>query len=163
MINKVILVGNLGKDPEVRRLESGAVVAKFSIATNENYMDKKTNEWQTITEWHNVIAWRNLAESAERNLKKGKLAYIEGKLTTRKWTDKEGHDRYTTEVVANTIRLLERREASGMGGNGPGMPTEEPASVTAYSNTAATSTTETKASEPTSKPTGDMPADDLPF
>ena len=155
MINKVILVGNLGKDPEVRRLESGAVVAKFSIATNENYMDKKTNEWQTITEWHNVIAWRNLAESAERNLKKGKLAYVEGKLTTRKWTDKDGNDRYTTEVVANVLRLLEKREGSGSGGNGPGMPTEEPATVS-YSNTSTPTTT-------ANEPSADMPADDLPF
>ena len=155
MINKVILVGNLGKDPEVRRLESGAVVAKFSIATNENYMDKKTNEWQTITEWHNVIAWRNLAESAERNLKKGKLAYVEGKLTTRKWTDKDGNDRYTTEVVANTLRLLEKREGSGMSGNGPGMPTEEPATVS-YSTPATPATT-------AKDPGGQMPADDLPF
>jgi len=153
MINKVILVGNLGKDPEVRRLESGAVVAKFSIATNENYMDKKTNEWQTITEWHNVIAWRNLAESAERNLKKGKLAYVEGKLTTRKWTDKDGNDRYTTEVVANVLRLLEKREASGMSGGGPGMPTEEPASLS--HNTSANTAAKTANTE--------MPADDLPF
>ena len=155
MINKVILVGNLGKDPEARRLESGAVVAKFSIATNENYMDKKTNEWQTITEWHNVIAWRNLAESAERNLKKGKLAYVEGKLTTRKWTDKDGNDRYTTEVVANTLRLLEKRESTGMGGNGPGMPTEEPATVAYTGNNAAPTTA--------NDPGTEIPADDLPF
>lgn len=156
MINKVTLIGNLGKDPEVRRLESGAVVAKFSLATNENYMDKKTNEWQTITEWHNVIAWRNLAESAERNLKKGKLAYVEGKLTTRKWTDKDGIERYTTEVVANVIRLLERREGSG-GAYNTGMPSEEPASVGM--------TTQTPASPTNESPTApaDMPADDLPF
>ena len=156
MINKVILIGNLGKDPEVRRLESGAVVAKFSVATNENYMDKKTNEWQTITEWHNVIAWRNLAESAERNLRKGKLVYVEGKLTTRKWMDKDGNDRYTTEVVANTLRLLERREATGISDAGPGMPTEEPANMS-YSN----DTNDTPAS--TTSGTSDMPADDLPF
>lgn len=155
MINKVILVGNLGKDPEVRKLESGAVVAKFSLATNENYMDKKTNEWQTITEWHNVIAWRSLAESAERNFKKGKLAYVEGKLTTRKWTDKDGNDRYTTEVVANVLRLLEKREGSGMGGNGPGMPTEEPASVN-YSTSSSPASIANDSGD-------DMPADDLPF
>jgi len=158
MINKVILIGNLGKDPEVRRLESGAVVAKFSIATNENYMDKKSNEWQTITEWHNIIAWRNLAESAERNLKKGKLVYVEGKLTTRKWTDKDGNDRYTTEVVANTLRLLERRENSGMGGNGPGMPTEEPVAVN--SNYSAPANNPTVAND---APAAKLPEDDLPF
>lgn len=161
MINKVILVGNLGKDPEVRRLESGAVVAKFSIATNENYLDKKSNEWQTITEWHNVIAWRNLAESAERNLKKGKLAYVEGKLTTRKWTDKDGNDRYTTEVVANVLRLLEKRESTGMGGNGPGMPTQEPASVGGNYNQTTTEPTTPVAKDSGAAPA--MPADDLPF
>lgn len=161
MINKVILIGNLGKDPEVRRLESGAVVAKFSIATNENYLDKKSNEWQTITEWHNVIAWRNLAESAERNLKKGKLAYVEGKLTTRKWTDKDGNDRYTTEVVANVLRLLEKRESTGMGGNGPGMPTQEPANVGGNYETTTSETTTTVAKDSGAAPA--MPADDLPF
>jgi len=121
-------------------------------------MDKKTNEWQTITEWHNIIAWRNLAESAERNLKKGKLVYVEGKLTTRKWTDKDNNDRYTTEVVANTLRLLEKRENTGMGGNGPGMPTQEPVSATANYNTPAS--TPTVAND---APAAKMPEDDLPF
>ena len=158
MINKVTLIGNLGKDPEVRRLESGAVVAKFSIATNENYMDKKTNEWQTITEWHNVIAWRGTAEYAELNLKKGKLAYVEGKLTTRKWTDKDNIERYTTEVVANTLRLLERREGTGSGFNS-GMPSEEPANAgTTYQQAPTTTNTANE-----SKRSTDMPADDLPF
>jgi single-strand DNA-binding protein len=109
MINKVTLIGNLGQDPEIRRLENGAVVARFSVATNENYKDRN-GEWQTQTEWHNVVAWRNLAEVVERNFKKGKQVYIEGKLTHRKWQDKEGNDRYTTEVVANTLRLLGRRD-----------------------------------------------------
>ena len=108
MINKVVLIGNLGRDPEVRRLESGAAVAKFSVATNENYKDKN-GEWQTQTEWHSIVAWRNLAERVERDLKKGKLIYVEGKLTHRKYQDKDGNDRYITEVLANVIRLLERR------------------------------------------------------
>jgi single-strand DNA-binding protein len=120
MINKVILVGNLGKDPEVRVLESGTKVAKFTMATNENYRDKN-NEWQTATEWHNVILWRYLAESAERQLKKGSLVYIEGKLTHRKYQDKDGVDRYVTEVVANTMRSLERRDGQG----GTPFPSEE--------------------------------------
>lgn len=158
MVNKVMLIGNLGKDPEVRRLESGAVVAKFSIATNENYLDKKSNEWQTITEWHNIIAWRNLAESAERNLRKGKLVYVEGKLTTRKWTDKDNNDRYTTEVVANTLRLLEKREGSGPGNNGPGMPTQEP--VAASNNYQTPATNAPVANE---TPAAKLPEDDLPF
>ncbi len=109
MINKVILIGNLGRDPEVRMLDSGVSVAKFSVATNESYKDKN-NEWQTLTEWHNVVLWRGLAERAEKQLAKGKLVFIEGKLTHRKWQDKDGNDRYSTEVVANTFRLLEKRE-----------------------------------------------------
>lgn len=115
MINKVTLIGNLGKDPEVRHLESGSVVAKLTLATNESYRDK-AGEWQTITEWHNIVAWRYLAERAERDLKKGSLVFVEGKLTTRKWQDQEGKDRYTTEVVANNVKLLEKRESSGLGG-----------------------------------------------
>ncbi len=109
MINKVILIGNLGKDPEVRTLDNGAKVVRFSLATNESYQDK-SGEWQTVTEWHNVTMWRSLAERAERDLKKGSMIYLEGKLTTRKWTDKEGQERYTTEVVANTFRKLDRRD-----------------------------------------------------
>jgi len=116
MINKVILIGNLGRDPEVRRLESGVAVAKLAVATNESYKDKN-DQWQTATEWHNVIFWRNLAERAERDLKKGSLIYVEGKLTHRKWQDKEGNDRYSTEVVANTFRMMEKREASAYQGN----------------------------------------------
>lgn len=114
MLNRVTLIGNLGKDPEVRHLESGSAVGKFSVATNESYQDK-AGEWQTITEWHNIVCWRNLAERAERSLKKGSLVYVEGKLTTRKWQDQEGNDKYTTEVVAKTFRLLEKREDSGGG------------------------------------------------
>jgi len=116
MVNKVLLIGNLGRDPEVRRLESGSSVAKFSVATNENYRDK-SGEWQTLTEWHNVVAWRGLAERVERDLKKGSMVYVEGKLTTRKWTDKDGNDRYTTEVLALSCRSLDRRESSGRSGS----------------------------------------------
>lgn len=149
MINKVILIGNLGKDPEVRRLDSGAVVAKFSLATNESYKDKN-EEWQTQTEWHDIVVWRNLAERAERDLKKGKLVYVEGKLTHRKWQDKDGNDRYTTEVVANTFRLLERRESSS--GYSTGFPSEEP-KVSTKSPTDAVPAENLES----------MPEDDLPF
>lgn len=159
MINKVTLIGNLGRDPEVRRLESGAVVAKFSVATNENYMDRNTNEWKTQTEWHDIVAWRNLAERVERDLKKGKLVFIEGKLTHRKYTDKNNIDRYITEVVANNIKLLERRE--GGGSFGSNMPTEEPAAVSTYGQSGQETTQATTVNEPTAKPAGDV--DDLPF
>jgi single-strand DNA-binding protein len=109
MINKVILIGNLGKDPEVRYLESNVAVARFSLATNESYKDKK-GDWQTTTEWHNIVCWRNLAERAEKQLKKGSQIYVEGKLTHRTYQDKEGQERNITEVVANTIRILDRRD-----------------------------------------------------
>lgn len=107
-VNKVILIGNLGKDPEIRFLESGVAVASFSVATSENYFDKNTNEKRTITEWHNIVLWRGLAEIAEKYLKKGQKVYLEGKLRTRSWTDKENNQRYTTEIVADNMTMLGR-------------------------------------------------------
>lgn len=112
MINKVTLIGNLGGDPEVRHLEGGVSVARFSLATNENYQDKDGN-WQTLTEWHNVVAWRSLAERVERSLKKGMLVFVEGKISYRKYTTPEGQDRYVTDIVANSIRILDKRETGG--------------------------------------------------
>jgi len=109
MINKVILIGNIGKDPEIKQLENDRSVASFSMATNENYKDK-SGEWQTITEWHNIVAWRGLAGYVERMCNKGMQIYCEGKLSTRKWIDKEGNERRSTEVVANTIRILGSKE-----------------------------------------------------
>lgn len=125
MVNKVTLIGRLGKDPEIRTLESGTNIAKFSIATDESYRDKN-GEWQTITEWHNIIMWRDLAERAEKQLKKGYLIYIDGKLTNRSWQDENGNTKYITEVRANTFRLL-RSEFSG----------ERPANTTTGTTTAA--------------------------
>ncbi|MDX1479132.1 MAG: single-stranded DNA-binding protein [Saprospiraceae bacterium] len=114
MVNKVFLIGNLGRDPEVRHLEGGNVVAKFPVATNESYRDK-SGEWQKITEWHDVVVWRALAERAEKQLQKGSLVYVEGKITHRKWQDRDGNDRWSTEIVANTFRSLDRRESSDRG------------------------------------------------
>jgi single-strand DNA-binding protein len=114
MINKVILVGNLGKDPDIRTLENGTKVGTFSVATNESYKDKN-DQWQTLTEWHNVVVWRGLAERAERELKKGGMVYIEGKLTHRRYQDKDGVERSITEIVANTCNSLEKREKSAAG------------------------------------------------
>jgi len=105
-VNKVILIGNLGKDPEVKHLESGAVVASFSIATSESYKDKNTGERVSTTEWHNITLWRGLAEVAEKYLKKGAKVYVEGKLKTRKWQDKDGNDRYTTDIVGDQMTML---------------------------------------------------------
>ena len=112
MINKVTLIGHLGRDPELRTLEGGVSVVKFSLATNENYRDKN-GEWQTQTEWHDIVAWRQLAERAAKDFHKGSLVYIEGKITHRKWQDKDNQDRYSTEIVANSIRGLEKRESTG--------------------------------------------------
>ena len=104
-VNKVILVGRLGKDPEVRNLENGASVANFTMATSETYKDKTTGEKKEITEWHNIVLWRGLAEIAAKYLHKGDQVYIEGKLRTRSW-EKEGVTRYTTEIVGDNLTLL---------------------------------------------------------
>lgn len=104
-VNKVILVGRLGKDPEVRHLENGVAVASFSMATSETFKDRTTGERREITEWHNIVLWRGLAEVAEKYLKKGDMVYIEGKLRTRSW-EKEGVTRYTTEVVGDNMTML---------------------------------------------------------
>lgn len=117
MVNKVILIGNLGRDPEVRYLEGNVAVAKFSVATNESYRDKK-GDWQTQTEWHDVVCWRALAERAEKQLKKGSQVFVEGKLTHRKYQDKDGNDRYVTEVVAHSFRILDKRDAKPGGHDG---------------------------------------------
>jgi len=105
-VNKVILIGNLGKDPEVRHLENGSTVANFSIATSESYTDKNTGERKEITDWHNIVVWRGLAKVVEQYLKKGMKVYIEGKLKTRTWQDDQGNNRYTTEVVADNMTML---------------------------------------------------------
>ena len=107
-VNKVILVGNLGKDPEVRYLDSGVAVANFSLATTENYKNKQ-GEKVSQTEWHNIVLWRGLAEVAEKWLKKGSSVYIEGKIRTNKWEDKEGNIRYNTEILADNMTMLGNR------------------------------------------------------
>ncbi len=107
-INKVILVGNLGKDPEVRYLEGGTAVAKFPLATSETYKNKEGQKVDS-TEWHNIVMWRGLAEIAEKFLKKGSLVYIEGKIRTRAYDDKEGNKRYATEIIADSMTMLGRR------------------------------------------------------
>ena len=110
-VNKVILVGNLGKDPEVRYLDSGVAVANFSLATTENYKNKQ-GEKVSQTEWHNIVLWRGLAEVAEKWLKKGSSVYIEGKIRTNKWEDKEGNTRYNTEILADNMTMLGNRNNS---------------------------------------------------
>lgn len=105
-VNKVILIGRLGRDPEVRYTPSGVAVANFSIATSEEWKDKDTGEKQERTEWHKIVAWRRLGEICGEYLHKGKEVYIEGKLQTRPWEDRDGNKRYTTEIVANVMQML---------------------------------------------------------
>lgn len=106
-VNKVILVGNLGKDPDLRYTASGTAVCNFSIATTESFKDRDGNR-QEKTEWHNIVVWRQLAEICGKYLVKGKQVYIEGKLQTRKWEDRDGNPRYTTEIVADQMQMLSR-------------------------------------------------------
>ncbi len=108
--NKVILIGNVGKDPEVRHLETGIAVASFTLATTERYKNRN-GELQDQTEWHNIVCWRNLAELSEKYIKKGAQIFVEGKIRTRSWADQTGAKRYTTEIVADNIRLLDRKGA----------------------------------------------------
>lgn len=144
-VNKVILVGRLGKDPEVRNLDSGVAVANFSIATSETYRDKTTNEKKEITEWHNIVVWRGLAEIAQKYLHKGDMVYIEGKLRTRSW-EKEGVTRYTTEVVADNMTMLSTKSSGGSGGESNYASSSKPSS-----------------SEGMSMPAETGGSDDLPF
>ncbi|MBK8704494.1 MAG: single-stranded DNA-binding protein [Saprospiraceae bacterium] len=109
MVNRVMLIGNLGKDPEIRSLENGAMVAKFTLATHETYKDKN-GEYKKLTEWHDIVMWRELAERAQSMLKKGMQVYIEGKLTHRTWQDQDNNTKKITEVVANTFRILGARK-----------------------------------------------------
>ncbi len=144
-VNKVILVGRLGKDPEVRNLDNGVSVANFTMATSESYKDRTTGEKKEITEWHNIVLWRGLAEVSQKYLHKGDLVYIEGKLRTRSW-EKEGVTRYTTEIVADNMTMLGSKSGSAAGGSSD------------YSPRSA----ERAASEPYTAP-ADNSTDDLPF
>ena len=137
-VNKVILVGNLGRDPEVRYLESGAAVANFPIATSESYKDRNTGERITSTEWHNVVLWRGLAEVAEKYLRKGNSVYIEGKLRTRSWQDKEGNTRYTTEVVGDNMVMLGSANQNAGGAMPDQMGGAQPAAAQPVASAAAT-------------------------
>ena len=115
-VNKVIIVGNLGGDPETRYMPSGAAVTNFTVATNESWKDKQTGEQKERTEWHRVAMFNRLAEIAAEYLRKGSQVYIEGKLRTRKWQGQDGQDRYTTEIIADEMQMLGGRGGAGGGG-----------------------------------------------
>lgn len=121
-LNKVLLIGNLGKDPEVRTTEQDVKVAQFPLATSESYKDRDGNKVEN-TEWHNIVAWRGLAEICEKYARKGSSLFVEGRLKTRSWEDRDGQRRYVTEVVAENIQLLGRR---GDGGERPPLPSPPP-------------------------------------
>jgi single-strand DNA-binding protein len=119
-VNKVILIGNVGTDPELKYTTNGAGVSNFSVATNETWMDKNTNERQEKTEWHRIVAWGRLAEICNQYLKKGSKVYIEGRLQTQSWEGQDGQKRYTTEIVAGEMQMLDSREDTGNYGRGGG-------------------------------------------
>lgn len=130
-VNKVILVGNLGNDPETKYMPSGSAVTNLSVATNESWKDKQTGEQKDRTEWHRVAMFGRLAEIAAEYLRKGSQVYIEGKLRTRKWQDQQGNDKYTTEIIADEMQMLGGRSGGGapaMGGGGSSGPPPGPPS-----------------------------------
>jgi len=117
MINKAILIGNLGRDPEVKYTQSGTAIANFSIATSERWKDKNTGEQKERTEWHRIDAWGRLGEICGEYLSKGSRVYIEGRIQTDEWQDKDGNKRYTTKIVANEMKMLDRKDSGGAGGS----------------------------------------------
>ena len=117
-VNKVILVGNLGKDPETRYMSGGDAVCNITIATSESWKDKNSGEKREVTEWHKIVFYRKLAEIAGQYLRKGSSVYIEGRIRTRKWQDKDGNDRYTTEIEATEMQMLGSRQSGGQSDQG---------------------------------------------
>jgi single-strand DNA-binding protein len=124
-LNKVLLIGNTGRDPEVRYTASGTAVASFSLATSEKFKNKG-GEWEERTEWHNIILWGRLAEIAGEYLTKGKTVFIEGRLQTRKWQDRDGKDRFTTEIVGEKMQMLSRKEGNGRTEEAPSQGEQTP-------------------------------------
>ena len=148
MYNKVTLIGRLGKDPEIRSLDENTKVARITLATNESYKGKD-GEWKDKTEWHNVVVWRAAADRVERQLRKGMLAFVEGKIGYRKYTDKDGIERYSTDVTAYIVKPLEKLEDTGIAGG----RTQPPAFPEA----------EVKKKESSEQDTSNKEDDDLPF
>jgi len=136
-INKVILIGNLGADPETRAMPSGTTVANLRVATSESWRDKQTGEQQERTEWHRVALFGRLAEIAGEYLRKGSQVYIEGSLRTRKWQDKQGNERYSTEVVGNDLQMLGGRGGAGAAGSSPAASGAASAGAPSYAEESA--------------------------
>ena len=155
MVNKDILVGNVGIDPEVRITESGVKVARVRLATTERYYDRQTNEAKELTEWHTITLWRGLADVVDKYVRKGSQLYIEGRLRTREWTDKENIKRYATEIMADEMKLLGRRSDAPVQGGAPAVG-QAPAQQSAYSQPVAQPA-------PAAIPAMQDDPDDLPF
>lgn len=167
-VNKVILVGNLGKDPEMRYMPNGDAVANITLATTDTWKDKTTGDKKEATEWHRIVFFRKLAEIAGQYLKKGSQVYVEGSLKTRKWQDKEGQDRYTTEIVADTMQMLGSRQGMGSGDTTEGSARPSEGSVT--EGNARPRPMESRGAPQAAKPAAAAPSsgfndfeDDIPF
>jgi single-strand DNA-binding protein len=166
-INKVILIGNLGRDPETRYTQGGSAVTNLRIATAESWKDKQTGEQQERTEWHSVVCFARLGEIAGEYLRKGSKVYIEGRLQTRKWQDKEGHDRYSTEIVANDMQMLDSRGGADSGDAPPmrqsgGAPRNQSARNTDRGNDRGDSRAEPQYDSSATSDFADID-DDIPF
>ncbi len=164
MINKVILVGNVGVDPEVRTLESGVKTARVRLATSERYFNRETKEATEHTEWHTITLWRNLADVVDRFVHKGSQIYVEGRLRTREWTDQSGNKRYTTEIMADELKLLGRREGGTQGNEGGSQSYGAPQSYgAAQSYTPQPQPAVAPQPQPAIQPAMEDTLDDLPF
>lgn len=159
-VNKVILVGNLGSDPEIRATQNGESVATLSVATTEQYKDA-SGQQQEITEWHRVVLWRRLAEVARDYLKKGRQVYIEGKIKTRKWQDKQGQDRYTTEIIGNNLQMLGSSQSGQYSTPPPGME-DYPEYLSQPAQSAVTPMQQPTAMPPTQQTPGQRPRTQQP-
>lgn len=134
-VNKVILIGNLGKDPEVRHFENGGVLASFPLATSESFTDRQTGEKREQTDWHDIVLWRGLAEVAEKYLRKGTKIYVEGKLKKRSYQDRDGNTRYSTEVVGDEMTILSRQEQESKATNPyPNNPSAPPSEANGFNS-----------------------------
>jgi single-strand DNA-binding protein len=164
-VNKVIIIGNLGKDPEVRYMPSGSAICSITVATSRQWKDKTSGDKQEETEWHRITFFDRMAEIAAEYLKKGRPVYVEGRLKTRKYTDKDGVEKYATDIVATDMQLLGGREGGGMGGGMGGDDMGEPPARAPRSAPPARSAAPAPASRPAPKaPTGfDDMDDDIPF
>ena len=162
-VNKVILVGNLGRDPETRFSPDGAAICNISLATTSQWKDKTSGERKEETEWHRVVFYNRLAEIAGEYLKKGRSVYVEGRLKTRKWQDKEGQDRWTTEIVADQMQMLGSREGGGEGGGYPRDSRETATASAAAGATSASGAGGSRAGAGRPTQTFDDSDDDIPF